>query len=50
VSFKIDRAVIFFSKTRENIIKDFRNFDISKWVIISGILIFLVIIFFSEVA
>jgi drug/metabolite transporter (DMT)-like permease len=32
--------LIFFPKTRENIIKDLKNFDISKWIIISGILIF----------
>jgi drug/metabolite transporter (DMT)-like permease len=32
--------LIFFHKTRENIMKDLNNFDISKWIILSGVLIF----------
>jgi hypothetical protein len=33
-------TLIFFPKTRNNIIKDFQNINVIKWIILSGICIF----------
>ena len=34
-------TLVFFNETRNNIIKDIKNIDISKWIIISGLCVFI---------